>query len=165
MRRHDLTNRPWPQTEKWEFHYGGMFFYCHYTYKCPGKCLQPSKKWFSCGALHLKKMARVAWKMAPKYQKNAKWQKITFWGRILVPEVAFLGVWGVPKMALRVPQSKFRDHFSIQTSPKKPPQEPKSALEKCFLAILHFLIFWRHFPYYILCQVVPKIFDFREAPQ
>ena len=87
--------RPWPQTEKWEFHYGGMFFYCHYTYKCPGKCLQPSKKWFSWGALHLKKMARVAWKMAPKYQKNAKWPKITFRGPIPVPEVAFWGFGGL----------------------------------------------------------------------
>ena len=40
-------------------------------------------------------MARVAWKMAPKYQKNAKWPKITFRGPILVPEVAFWGFWGL----------------------------------------------------------------------
>ena len=43
----------------------------------------------------MKKMARVAWKMAPKYQKNAKWPKITFRGPILVPEVAFWGFWGL----------------------------------------------------------------------
>ena len=40
-------------------------------------------------------MARVAWKMAPKYQKNAKWPKITFRGLIWVPEVAFWGFWGL----------------------------------------------------------------------
>ena len=40
-------------------------------------------------------MARVAWKMAPKYQKNAKWPKITFRGPIWVPEVAFWGFWGL----------------------------------------------------------------------
>ena len=40
-------------------------------------------------------MARVAWKMAPKYQKNAKWPKITFRGPIPVPEVAFWGFWGL----------------------------------------------------------------------
>ena len=45
--------------------------------------------------MNLKKMARVAWKMAPKYQKNAKWPKITFRGPILVPEVAFWGFWGL----------------------------------------------------------------------
>ena len=28
-----------------------------------------------------------------------------------------------------IPESKFRDQFSIQTSPKKPPQEPKLALK------------------------------------
>ena len=43
----------------------------------------------------MKKMARVAWKMAPKYQKNAKWPKITFRGPILVSEVAFWGFWGL----------------------------------------------------------------------
>ena len=43
----------------------------------------------------MKKMARVAWKMAPKYQKNAKWPKITFRGPIPVPEVAFWGFWGL----------------------------------------------------------------------
>ena len=43
----------------------------------------------------MKKMARVAWKMAPKYQKNAKWPEITFRGPIPVPEVAFWGFWGL----------------------------------------------------------------------
>ena len=40
-------------------------------------------------------MARVAWKMALKYQKNAKWPKIKFRGLIPVPEVAFWGFWGL----------------------------------------------------------------------
>ena len=69
----------------------------------------------------LKKMARAQGKMREKYQKNAKWQKITFRGPIWVPKVAFWGFWGlvciekwghfshlgVPEMALRVPESKF----------------------------------------------------------
>ena len=33
----------------------------------------------------------------------------------------FLTIFGVPKMALRVPESKFWDHFSIQIPPLKPP--------------------------------------------
>ena len=41
------------------------------------------------------------------------------------------------KMALRVPKSKFWDHFSIQTSPQNPQKHTlgtESALKKCFLA-------------------------------
>ena len=38
------------------------------------------------------KMACANGKMTQKYQKNAKWPKITFRGPILVPEVAFWGV-------------------------------------------------------------------------
>ena len=34
-------------------------------------------------------------KMRLKYQQNAKWQKITFRGRILVPKVTFWGFWGL----------------------------------------------------------------------
>ena len=41
------------------------------------------------------KMARANGKMTQKYQKNAKWPKITFRGPILVPEVAFWGFWGL----------------------------------------------------------------------
>ena len=33
----------------------------------------------------------------------------------------FLAIFGVPKMALGVPESKFYDHFSIQIPPLKPP--------------------------------------------
>ena len=44
--------------------------------------------------LMLKKMARANGKMTQKYQKNAKWPKITFRGPILVPEVAKWGFWG-----------------------------------------------------------------------
>ena len=42
-------------------------------------------------------MARVgvAWKIAAKYQKNAKWTKITFRGPIWVPEVPFWGFRGL----------------------------------------------------------------------
>ena len=101
-------------------------------------------------------MTRANGKMTQKYAKLKKWPKITFRGLILVPEVVLksglrilirapevpflvppkllkcpvLAISGVPEMALRVPKSKFRDHFSIQTSPQKPPQEPKSDLEK-----------------------------------
>ena len=39
-------------------------------------------------------MARAQGKMRYKYQKNAKWQKITFRGPIWVPKVAFWGFWG-----------------------------------------------------------------------
>ena len=60
---------------------GGMFYYCHYAYKWPGKCLQPPKKWLSCWALHLKNVAHQDWKIT----------KITFRGPIWVPEVSFGG--------------------------------------------------------------------------
>ena len=33
----------------------------------------------------------------------------------------FWAFWGIPKMALGVPESKFKDHFSIQIPPLKPP--------------------------------------------
>ena len=99
-----------------------MFFYCHYTYKCPGKCLQPSKKWFSCGALHLKKMARVAWKMAPKYQKVQNGQKSLFegWFGFLRCLMGVLGA-SLYRILMRAPEVPFlvppkppkRGHFSI----------------------------------------------------
>ena len=34
--------------------------------------------------------------------------------------MAVFAILGVPKIALWVPESKFRDHFSIQTSPQNP---------------------------------------------
>ena len=40
-------------------------------------------------------MARAQGKTRWKYQKNAKWQKITFRGPIWVPKVAFWGFWGL----------------------------------------------------------------------
>ena len=81
--------------------------------------------------LVLKKWPVLMGKWGKKYQNNAKWPKITYPGLILVPEVAFWGVlgaslywkvvlefwyghpkcnfchFGVPKMALWVPKSKF----------------------------------------------------------
>ncbi len=35
-------------------------------------------------------------------------------------KMAVFAILGVPKMALRVPESKFRDHFSIRTSLQNP---------------------------------------------
>ena len=76
-----LCIRPWPQPWKWEDHYGGMFFYCHYTYKRPGKCLQHPKKWFSHGAFLLKKGTK-----SRKLLKNSHWMKIQYrWSRAPIP--------------------------------------------------------------------------------
>ena len=41
------------------------------------------------------KMARGNGKMMQKYQKNAKWPKITFRGSIRVPEESFWGFGGL----------------------------------------------------------------------
>ena len=40
------------------------------------------------------KMARANGKMTQKYQKNAKWSKITFRGPIWVPRWSNWGFWG-----------------------------------------------------------------------
>ena len=55
----------------------------------PGKKSLTQKELILMRGIAFEKMARVAWKMAPKYQQNAKWSQITFRGLILVPEVAF----------------------------------------------------------------------------
>ena len=52
--------------------------------KKPGKKFDPKKIDFDEGD--------CIWEMAPRYQKNAKWLKITFQGPIWVPEVAFWGL-------------------------------------------------------------------------
>ena len=45
--------------------------------------------------MSLKKIARGNGKMTYKYQKNAKWPKITFRGLIRVLEVSIWGFWGL----------------------------------------------------------------------
>ena len=40
--------------------------------------------------------------------------------RDTIQKLLSLTIWGVPKMGLQVPKSKFRDHFSIQITPQNP---------------------------------------------
>ena len=69
------------------------------------------------------------------------------------PKMAVFAILGVSKMALRVPESKFRDHFSIQTSPQNPQKatsgtkiDPQKGI---FVHFAFFLLkFWSPFPGY-----------------
>ena len=66
-------------------------------------------------------------------KKKAKWPKITFRGPILVPEVAFWGFGGYQIWHFGCPNQNSETTFQYKLAPKtpkKPPQEPKSALEK-----------------------------------
>ena len=49
----------------------------------------------SGGEMDLKIWPRAQGKMGQKYQKNAKWPKISFWGSIWGPKVSFWGFWGL----------------------------------------------------------------------
>ena len=49
----------------------------------------------SGGEMDLKIWPRAQGKMGQKYQKNTKWQKISFQGPIWVPKVPFWGFWGL----------------------------------------------------------------------
>ena len=54
-----------------------------------------------------------------------------------------LVILGVPKMVLRVPESKFRNHFSIQTSPQNPQKDTSGTQIGPRKVIFgHFAFFW-----------------------
>ena len=64
------------------------------------------------------KMARVAWKMAPKHQKNAKWPKITFRGPIRVLEVASWGLVCIEKWSQNFDSGTRSAIFGTPQTPK-----------------------------------------------
>ena len=79
--------------------------------------------------------ASLYWKVVSKFLTRAPELPYS------IPQKALkrchFGVFLVPKMAFRVPKSKFWDHFSIQTSPQNPQKHTLGTWirpQKCFLA-------------------------------
>ena len=84
---------------------------------------------------------------------------------IRAPEVPFpipikllkrgiLAILGVPKMALRVPESKFQDNFLIQTSPQNPPKTTTGTSSHILFYPLK--IYFRHLGSLFQCSKVPN---------
>ena len=76
------------------------------------------------------------------------WNHVSFQSAIFsTPKMAkndpVLDILGVPKMALRVPESKFRNHFSIQTRPQNPQKDTSGTRIGPRKVIFgHFAFFW-----------------------
>ena len=85
--------------------------------------------------------ASLYWKVVSEFWFGHP--KCHFWYPPNPQNGVILAILGVPKMALRVPESKFRDHFSIQTSPQNLQKDTSGTQIGPRKVIFgHFAFFW-----------------------